>query len=377
MPKPLKCGLIGYGINAREHLLELKFHPKLRGRTEIVGIFDPNPEIQTLIQKKTKIPAVNSLDNLLNIPDINALIISSPPQFHANQAIIGLESNLHVFSEVPMALQEKDLQKIINAEDTSRGKYQFGENYIYFSEVLFASHLVESHQIGPTVYAEAEYIHDVTYRWRQNNHGDHSTPRRDSWYSLFDPLMYAHTVGPAQVALGGIHTPMPFTEVMSYTNDIGGYNGEPICAPSKAFQTALFQSESGAIAKCINAYIFAREPTRMGVQVVGRTGTYEAYQYGKPSRLFLADGHKITKQKHRKGKIKRIGRFQIRKIAPQGIHSFVSSEVRIFDDWLSAIEKNLQPQMHAKIAANMTIAGIKAVESAKIRKPVEIPNFLN
>jgi predicted dehydrogenase len=374
MVKPLRCGFVGFGPNGWGHITSLKYHPLLRGRTEIVKIFDPNPEIKSKIEKN-KFEYTDNFEDLLNTPNLDAIMISSPPQFHANQVVAGLEAGLHVFSEVPMAIQKSDIERIIKAEDQSKKAYQFGENYIFYSEVLYASHLVESGKIGPTVHAEAEYLHDVTYRWRQNGMGDSKTPKRESWYSLFDPLAYAHSIGPAQVALGGLKSPMPFIEVSSYANDIGGENGQAISAPSKAFHVALFQTPTGATAKCANAYIIAREPMRMGIQVIGELGTYEAPQYGKASRLFLADDHIITKYKHRKGKTQRIGRWAINKVAGQGLHHAISAVVRVMDDWLSAIEKGKKPHLHARVAANMCMAGIIASESARTHKILPIPRF--
>lgn len=372
MPKNrIKVGLVGYGKNGWTHLLLAKLHPILHNQMEIVGVFDPNPIEQEKI-RKNKLIAVSSFDSLIQIPGLEGLILSSPPQFHAKQAVQSLESGIHVFSEVPMALNKEDIERVIHAEEISKRKYQFGENYIYFAEVLFASHLVESGKLGTTVYAEAEYLHDVTYRWRQNGYGDPSTPRRESWYSLFDPLMYAHSIGPAQVVLGGLSHPEVFTQVMSYGNDLGGYNNQSICAPAKSFQVALFQSENGKIAKCANAYVVAREPTRMGIQVIGNIGTYEAYNYGKPSRLFLANDHNITRQFHRQGKPHKIHRWHLQKVASHGINPMVSANARVMANWIQAIRNDKIPNLHAQIAANMCAAGIAASESLQSKKPVDI-----
>ena len=370
----IRYGLVGYGMNGWEHISLLKYHPMLRGRTELGGIFDPNPSTQENLHKKG-LPVCIKFEDLLDRTKFDALFICSPPQFHANQVVAGLEAGLHIFSEVPMALNLKDINRIVDAENKSGRVYQFGENYIFFSEVLYASHLIESQKIGPAVYAESEYLHDVTYRWRANGYGDSKQSRRESWYSLFDPLAYAHSIGPAQVALGGLSHPMPFTEVMSYTSDLGGENGDPICKPSKAFQVALFQTPNGAVAKCANAYIVAREPTRMGIQVIGEKGTYEAMQYGKPGRLFLAEDHVVTKLKHRKGVTKKIGRLAIHSVAPYGLHPAISAMARVTDDWLSAIEKATQPHLPAKVGANMCLAGIAASESARQKKPINIATF--
>ncbi len=378
MGAKLNLGMVGYGLNSLVHRIELRLAPKLRGRTELISVFDPSPKIQAKLKAKKKITSADSFEALLDTPGLEALLISSPPQFHADQAVAALEHGLHVYSEVPMALKKEDLARIIAAEEQSGKKYQLGENYCFLREVIYAGYLASSGKIGPTVYAESEYLHDVTYRWREGGWGDENKHRVDAWYSRFDPLAYAHSIGPAQVALGGIEKPEPFTEVASYANDIGGYNGDPVCKPAKAFQVALFQTARGAIAKCANAYIFAREPTRLILQVTGRLGTYECYRIGKKGRLFLADGHMVTKGMihHRKGKVKNIGWRRLSEAAPPTIGGHHGSNTRIKDDWLTAIEKDTQPLLHARVGANQCIAGIAASESARTGKPVKINDYL-
>ena len=365
MTKPLNIGLIGYGLNAIGHKTELENHPTLYGRTKLIVAFDPNLEAKKNIEKLNGVKNAKSFDEFLDTPELEAIIINSPPQYHADQAIAAMESGYHVFSEIPMALNEKEINKIISIEESSGKVYQLGENYCFIPEVLYAGYLIESGRIGPSVYAESEYLHDVTYRWRKGSCGDVDTPRVDSWYQLFDPLMYAHSIGPAEVALGGINNPMAFVSVTSLANELGGCDGVPICNPAKSFQVGLFQTESGAIAKCANAYIFAREPTRLIIQVIGRTGAYECYEIGKPGRLFLAQGHKITRSRHRKGKSYLIDNEEINRVIPHVESMYYGASVRIMDDWLSAIETKKKSKINAKIAANFCHAGIAASKSAQ------------
>ena len=337
MGKALHYGIVGYGLNAVEHISELK-SPQLIGRTKLIAAFDPNPEASQYIDRLDQVKVAESFEDLLDTPRLEAIIITSPPQFHADQAVTALESGLHVYSEVPMAINKDDVVMIIEAEDSSTKKYQLGENYCFIPEILYAGHLAASGKIGPTVYSESEYLHDVTYRWREGGFGDENKNRVDSWYQLFDPLMYAHSIGPAQVALAGIEKPAPFIEVISFANDIGGYEGKPISSPAKAFQVGLFRTDTGAIAKCANAYVLAREPNRLMIQVIGRTGTYECYTLGKPGRLFLAKGHTITKTRHRKGKVQVIDNSKLSEIIPYISGHYFGGSIRAMDDWLSAIE---------------------------------------
>ena len=378
MGKLIHLGIVGFGLHSISIKAELDNHPLLKGRSKLVAGYDPNPIAIEMFKKIEGFKKAKSFKDLLDTEELDGIIIASPPQYHADQAVTALESNLHVFSEVPMAIKEDDLNRIIYAEDASGKVYQLGENFCFYSEVLYAAQLTSTGKIGEPVYAESEYLHDVTYRWRDQGFGDVDTPRVDSWYQLFDPMMYAHSIGPAQVALGGLKNPMPFIEVTSFANDIGGYQGNPICKPAKAFQVALFRTETTAIAKCANAYVFAREPTRISIQVIGRTGTYECYQVDKPGRLFIAEGHKINKAQHRSGKTRIIDQESLSSVISR-VEGFDSgANARILDDWLKSIKKGDKPSIHAKVAANFCMAGIQASRSAHDGgKPKEINNYIN
>ena len=373
MGKLIKLGMVGFGLHSISIKTELENHPLLKGQSKLVVGYDPNPIATEMLKKSEGFKIAKTFEDLLDTEGLEGIIIASPPQFHADQSVAALESNLHVFSEVPMAIKEDDLNRIINAEDASGKVYQLGENYCFYPEVLFAAQLTSKGKIGEPVYAESEYLHDVTYRWRDQGFGDVDTPRIDSWYQLFDPMMYAHSIGPAQVVLGGLKNPMPFIEVISFANDIGGYKGNPICKPAKAFQVALFRTETTAIAKCANAYVFAREPTRISIQVVGRTGTYECSEIDKPGRTFIAEGHKINKARRRKGKAKKIDQESLFSVIPrvEGFH--YGANARILNNWFQAIKEGVKASIHAKVAANFCMSGIQASRSARDGgKPKEI-----
>ncbi|MFO7796193.1 MAG: Gfo/Idh/MocA family protein [Promethearchaeati archaeon] len=361
----LNYALVGYGLNAMGHKMELESHPLLKGRTKLIAGFDPDPEARKNLNNEEGIKVAESYEDLLDTSGLHAVLICSPPQYHATQAIAALEAGYHVYSEIPMSIKIKDIEKIIEAEESSKKVYQLGENYCFYPEVLYAGYLASSGKIGPSVYAESEYLHDITYRWRESCRGGIETPRVDSWYQLFDPLMYAHSIGPAQAALGGIDSPMPFIEVVSYANDIGGYEGSPICSPAKSFHVGLFRTESNAIAKCANAYVFAREPTRITIQVVGRLGTYECYEIGSPGRLFLAEDHEITRSRHRKGKSRTVDKEALSEVIEPVEGLYYGGQARIVDNWLTSIEKNKESLLHAKFGANFCHSGIAASKSAQ------------
>ena len=97
----LRYGFVGYGLNALGHKMELKQHLKLRGRAKLIAVYDPDPQVIENLNKEKEVKVARSFEDLLDTPDLEAIIVSSPPQFHSDQAVTALESGLHVFSEIP------------------------------------------------------------------------------------------------------------------------------------------------------------------------------------------------------------------------------------------------------------------------------------
>ena len=86
------------------------------------------------------------------------------------------QSGVMVTEPLMLDINKDDVVRIVEAEESSNSKYQLGENYCFIPEVLYAGHLAASGKIGPTVYSESEYLHDVTYRWREGSFGDEEVP---------------------------------------------------------------------------------------------------------------------------------------------------------------------------------------------------------
>jgi hypothetical protein len=111
---------------------------------------------------------------------------------------------------------------------------------------------------------------------------------------------------------------------------------------------------------------------------VGRTGSYECYQVGKPGRLFISDGHKINKIQHRKGTAQKVNQKLLSGTIPQIEGLYFGSYIRILDDWFKAINRGKKPSVHAKVAANFCLSGIQASKSARDHgKPKEIEVYTN
>ena len=71
--------------------------------------------------KTTREPA-----ELCSSPDVDVVLVVNSDEYHAEHAVLGLEYNKTVFVEKPMALNERDVDRIIQAEKKSQGTVMVG-----------------------------------------------------------------------------------------------------------------------------------------------------------------------------------------------------------------------------------------------------------
>lgn len=98
----VRCGVIGSGWWATyAHIPALIANAK----AELVAIQNDEPVQADRIAKDFRVPnACLTIDELLAIDGLQAVVISSPPCFHYEQAIAALASGMHVLVEKPMTI---------------------------------------------------------------------------------------------------------------------------------------------------------------------------------------------------------------------------------------------------------------------------------
>src|SRR5437868_1045274 len=95
------CGIGNIGKVHLENLLSV------RG-CKISGIFDANRAELELASNRFSVPAYWDFDALLNDSLVDAVVISTPSNSHAELCIRALAANKHVFVEKPLASTLED-----------------------------------------------------------------------------------------------------------------------------------------------------------------------------------------------------------------------------------------------------------------------------
>jgi len=109
----MKIALAGQGAFGIRHLEALARIPDV----EVISLAGGRPAGTEEVAKKWKIPHwTNNLAESLKQPGLDAVILASPTQVHAQQAEMCMRAGKHVLIEIPMADSLADSQRIVRVQ---------------------------------------------------------------------------------------------------------------------------------------------------------------------------------------------------------------------------------------------------------------------
>ncbi|MCF1473577.1 MULTISPECIES: Gfo/Idh/MocA family protein [Rhizobium/Agrobacterium group] len=116
----VRLGLVGLGEVAQ--LIHLPILQRLTEMFTLAGAYDPSPSVAQSISTRWSIERVfDSVDAMISSPDIDAILIMSPDQYHGGHARAALKAHKHVLIEKPCCLTMEDLAALNDvAEQTDR-----------------------------------------------------------------------------------------------------------------------------------------------------------------------------------------------------------------------------------------------------------------
>ena len=121
--------------------------------TDLSWICDASPE---LLEKQAKrypnARASARFEDLLEDPELDAVVIATPVPTHAKLAKQALEAGKHVFVEKPMAMNGADAEEIVALAAEKGLVLMPGHLLLYHPGVLMLKEIVDSGQLGEVLY---------------------------------------------------------------------------------------------------------------------------------------------------------------------------------------------------------------------------------
>lgn len=163
----LNLGFIGVGLRGQSHV-ELAL---LREDCEVLAIADPQAVmvescLKLFDDKKKKRPKVfdkGDYDylNLLKDPNIDAVIIASPWEWHTQQAVAAMQAGKYVGTEVCGAFSIDECWQLVNTHESTGAHLMFLENVCYRRDVMAVLQMVREGLFGELLHFECGYQHDL------------------------------------------------------------------------------------------------------------------------------------------------------------------------------------------------------------------------
>jgi predicted dehydrogenase len=149
-------GLIGYGLGGRAfHAPYVDVTPGLALR----AIVSRNPA--KVHADRPHLRVVPNVEALLEEPDIDLVIVSSPDALHADHAIASLLADKHVLIDKPFATSLCDARRVIQASETSGRLLTAFQNRRWDADFITLQVLLADGHLGTIVEFESRFD-----RWR-------------------------------------------------------------------------------------------------------------------------------------------------------------------------------------------------------------------
>ena len=183
MPSVLRCAMLGCGAVADLYLPAFKYLK----RSSIVAVIDIDREAAREVAQKYAIGKVYaSAEAAARDPDVDAVIVGTPPNLHAEHVERFATSGKHILCEKPMASTVEECQRIIDACRRDGVVLQMGHMKRFMRGNQKVKALIDSGALGTVFMAECHWDcavpqlvgtyreQDVTVGGSLQDHGPHA-----------------------------------------------------------------------------------------------------------------------------------------------------------------------------------------------------------
>lgn len=157
-----------------------------------VYVVDQNANLLKIAQDRYSIPdeqCISDFEQILDIPEIHAVHLVTPPATHAPFSVKVLNAGKHCGCTIPMGMSIEELEDVIRARRRSGKNYMFMETTIFQREFLYMKELYDKGELGRLQYMTCAHYQDME-GWPE-------------YWEGFPPLMHpTHAVAPCLMLAG-------------------------------------------------------------------------------------------------------------------------------------------------------------------------------
>jgi phthalate 4,5-cis-dihydrodiol dehydrogenase len=163
MTEPLNLGVIGLGRAFTLMLPTFVADPRIR----MVAAHDPRADARERFAQEFGAKVYEDAEALCADPNVTAVYVASPHQFHLAHVKCAAKHGKHVLVEKPMALSVEDCRDMIAAADAANVKLLVGHSHSFDLPYLRARAMIRSGAYGHVRMINALNFTDFLYRPRR------------------------------------------------------------------------------------------------------------------------------------------------------------------------------------------------------------------
>jgi predicted dehydrogenase len=352
-----------------------------------VGICDARPDRLEEVGEQLAIAhRYRSVDDVLADDRWDAVHIVTPVSTHADFAAKVLTSGRHCACAVPMATTEADIVKILEAERISGKRYMMMETMVFSREYLYVRGMHEAGQLGELTFLRGAHIQDLDGFARY-------------WWG-YPPMHYiTHAISPLLDIAQTHATHVSCLGSGALPDVLRSEFGNPW-----PLETAHFRLADGGVgshnlaAEVTMAFFRTARPYVEGFSVYGDSRSFEWGQVENEVHLVYEFLPLEAGKRGRRARVTEVNAPDRPDLLPHQLAVFTetteykakhgargpvvvrndhgSSHPHLVHDFVSSIVEGRSPRVPGWLAANWTLPGIKAHESAMAEGEwLDVPNF--
>jgi predicted dehydrogenase len=152
----MKIAVVGAGEIGGLRARSVQQNPQ----TQLVAVVDVNRDNAARVASGTGARVETDVRGVLDDPKLDAVIVSTPLQFHAQAAMAALEAGKHVLCEKPLSNTVASCRAILEAARRNARTLAVGFNHRYYPSMKFVKAVVDAGRIGEVDHVRAFGGHD-------------------------------------------------------------------------------------------------------------------------------------------------------------------------------------------------------------------------
>ena len=159
----VRVGLLAYGAIGNEHRRAVT---AVNGLT-LTAVCDRNPDrVSDAQASQPSLRGYTDADLLIADPDVDLVVVSTPPDTHAHWALRALDAGKHVVLEKPMAMSAKECDEVMARAAAAKLLAVVYQNRRWDADFLAMRSVIDRGAIGEVFHLEAfvgQYAHPCNY----------------------------------------------------------------------------------------------------------------------------------------------------------------------------------------------------------------------